>query len=183
MKPATIGVLLAVVLAAGCGGDKSGAGGMGTLPAEAPATVTLVPHDRLASWLPQVDGWQRDQPTSGRISLPAAATNAAASYSRGESRVDIEITDSGGAAPIIEGLITVAGSDFTQQASNGYMKGTTVEGVPAVVSWNHVDKAGDLTLLVNRRFVIHASGTGLDRVETLQDLVTRVDLRKIEAVR
>ena len=68
----------------------------------------------------------------------------------------------------------IAGTTFNQKASNGYMKGTTLGGHPAVESWNHVDRLGDVSVVMSRRFIIHATGTDLDRVETLRSLVEKV---------
>ena len=76
-------------------------------------------------------------------------------------------------------LATVAGTRFIQKAANGYMKGTTIAGFPATESWTHTDKLGDISILVDGRFVVHATGTGLDGIQTLRTLVERVDLAKI----
>ncbi len=142
----------------------------------APPGVTLIPHERLAARIPQLDGWTREAPVSATVSLPAPAAHATATYVRGRARIDLEITDTGGHPDYVGSLAKVAGTTFTQQASNGYLKGATLEGIPAVESWNHVDRLGDISLLVDRRFIVHATGTGLDRIETLRALVTSVKL-------
>lgn len=130
--------------------------------------VALVAHEQLAGFLPAPDEWQRGAISSGSVSLPAPAMNATASYTRGKAHVDLEITDTGGAPDHIEALTKVAGSDFMQKASNGYMKGATLSGFPTVESWNHVDRLGDITILINGRFVVHATATGLDKIEQLK---------------
>lgn len=167
--------LASALTVAACGGTSTDSTPVAAgTPAAAKPSVPLVPHDQLAALLPAMDGWQRGAISSGSISLPAPATNATTAYTRGKARVDLEITDTGGAAEHVEALTKIAGSDFTQQASNGYMKGTTIAGVPAVESWNHVDHLGDITLLIDRRYVIHANATGLDKIETLRELIQKV---------
>ena len=148
-------------------------------PAPAPA-VPLVAHEALAALVPNLPGWTHGPPTSATVSLPAPAAHATATYSRGKARIDLEITDTAGHPDYVGALAKIAGSAFSQKASNGYMKGTTIAGVPAVESWNHTDRLGDISLLVDRRFIIHATGTGLDRVETLKMLVEKVEIGKIK---
>jgi len=176
IRPCVAALCLASVLTlAACGASSTDSAPVSAgTPAATKSSVPLVPHDQLAALLPVIDGWQRGEISSGSISLPAPATNATTAYTREKARVDLEITDTGGAAEHIEALTKVAGSDFTQQASNGYMKGTTLAGFPAVESWNHVDHLGDITLLIDQRYVVHANATGLDKIETLRELIQKV---------
>ena len=111
--------------------------------------------------------------------LPAPAAHATASYTRGKARIDLEITDTGGHPDYVGSLAKVAGSTFNQKASNGYLKGTTIGGHPATESWNHVDKLGDVSVLIARRMIVHATGTGLSGIETLRSLVEKVDPAKL----
>jgi hypothetical protein len=148
-------------------------------PAAVPS-VTLVAHDRLATLVPDLKGWTREPVQAATVSLPAPAAHARTAYTRGKARIDLEITDTGGHPDYVGSLATVAGTSFTQNASNGYMKGTTIGGHPAVESWNHVDKLGDVSVLIARRYIIHATGTSLDGVETLRSLVENVDPAKLK---
>ncbi len=170
------GVLLASIAACGRAPDDNVApppAASGTPPAPG---VALVPHETLLTLVPTLAGWTRSAPTSASVALPAPASHAVAAYSRGQARIDLEITDTGGHPDYVGSLAKVAGTSFSQNAANGYMKGTTLGGHPGVESWNHVDRLGDISVLVDRRFVIHATGTGLDRIDTLRDLVTKVNV-------
>jgi len=145
----------------------------GAAPAPAPA-VKLVSHEMLATFIPVLDGWTREATQAATVSLPAPASHATVAYTRGNARIDLEITDTGGHPDYVGSLAKIAGTTFSQKAANGYMRGTTIGGHPAVESWNHVDRLGDISVLMYRRFIIHATGTGLDRIETLRDLVETV---------
>ena len=171
---AVIACASALIFTAGCRSSTTDAGTAGP---------SLVSHTELAALLPNIDGWQRTSPRSGLVSLPAPATNAATSYARGATKIDLEITDTGGAPEHIQPMSTVAGSDFTQTAANGYMKGTMLGGFPAIESWNHVDHVADLSILINGRFIVHASGTDVDKVETVRQLLEQVDLQKIATLK
>lgn len=145
--------------------------------------VALVPHERLPGLFPEFDGWSRTPPTSSAITLPAPASHATSAYTRGAARIDLQVTDTGGHAELVKTLGGIAGSSFSQTAANGYMKGTTFGGFPAVESWNHVDKLGEISILVEGRFIVHASGTGIDGVATLQQVLERMDFRRLASMR
>ena len=184
---ARAGVLCAILAASGPACGRGQGENVAPQPVAPPATpptavptVPLVPHETLAALLPHLAGWTRSRPMSATVSLPAPAAHATATYSRGKARIDLEITDTAGHPDYVGALATIAGSALSQKASNGYMKGTMLAGAPAVESWNHADKLGDISVLIGRRFIIHATGTGLDRVETLRALVGKVDIKKIK---
>lgn len=157
-------------------------------PAPAPApeaakgtpAVSLVPHEKLATIVPVLDGWTREPIQTATVSLPAPAAHATARYSRGKARIDLEITDTGGHPDYVGSLAKIAGTTFNQKASNGYLKGTTIGGHPATESWNHIDRLGDISVLIARRMIVHATGTGLQSVQTLRDLVGKVDPSKLK---
>jgi len=142
-----------------------------------------VPHERLPGLFPEFDGWQRSAPVSSSVTLPAPASHATSSYKRGAAQIDLQITDTGGDPELVKSLGGIAGTAFSQKAANGYMKGTTFAGFPAVESWNHVDKLGEISVLVEGRFIVHASGTGMDGVEPLKQILERVDLGKLASLR
>lgn len=177
------GVLCLLVVAASCGSSEKTDTGSTASPGGAAARGTLVPHARLSAEIPELDGWKREPPVGASVSLPAPASHTSATFVRGNARIDFEITDTGGAAAHIEALAKVAGTSFAQKAANGYVKGTTVDGFPALESWNSVDRLGDLTVLIDGRFTVHATGTGLDSIETLQKALARTDLKKIAALK
>jgi hypothetical protein len=137
--------------------------------------VTLVGYGKLAAALPAVDGWTREAPSGAEIKLPAPASHVSAGYTRGTSHIDLEITDTGGAKEYLEALSTVAGTAFKQENATGYTKGTTFGGFPALESWNSSDRTSDLTVVIEKRFLVHAAGVNLDRIETLRDFVTKIN--------
>jgi len=136
--------------------------------------VTLVGHEKLATAMPAVESWTRETPSGAEIKLPAPASHVSAGYTRGASRIDLEITDTGGAKAYLEAVSTVAGTSFAQGNASGYTKGTTFHGSPALESWNNGDRTSDLTVIVAKRYLIHAAGSNLDRIETLRDFVGKV---------
>jgi hypothetical protein len=158
--------------ASGAGVDAGGA-------AAKAAAVPLVAHERLEAFVPTLDGWQRGAIAGAAIKLPAPASHVSVSYAKGTARIDLELTDTGGAPEFLEPLSTIAGTSFLQQTTNGYMKGTSVAGFPAVESWSPRDKIGQITILLKNRFMVYADGTGLDDLDPLHRLIARIDLARL----
>lgn len=178
---ALLGITLLGALACGRAEEQNAA------PAPAPDSssakapgVSLVPLEKLATLVPVLDGWTREAIQTATVNLPAPAAHATAGYTRGKARIDLEITDTGGHPDYVGSLAKIAGTAFNQKASNGYLKGTTIGGHPATESWNHVDRLGDISVLIARRLVVHATGTGLTSIETLRGLVAKVDPAKLK---
>ena len=124
---------------------------------------------RNAVWLPKTSSNAEMNGMAGMM-----VSRAEADYGAADKQVNLEVTDTGGHPDYVGSLAKVAGTTFNQKASNGYMRGTTLGGHPAVESWNHVDRLGDISVLMSRRFIIHATGTDLDRIQTLRSLVETV---------
>ncbi len=160
---------LMAIAALGCGGtdvpDEAGPG--------------LTPAARLQALVPTLDGWTRGDVRAQTITEPEAATTATASYTRNEGRLDLEISDTGGTSSMLESLGAMAGSDINREVANGYFKGTTVAGHPAVESWNTVDRLGELTVLVGNRFIVHVGGRALDDAAPMRALVERIALGEL----
>ncbi|MFI5177280.1 MAG: hypothetical protein ACHQO8_01880 [Vicinamibacterales bacterium] len=177
----------AVVVAAACGSSSDRgvpAPRRGSAPASSPAAAAagLVGHRRLEAFVPAVAGWKAGRVAGADVSLPAPASHVRATFTKDAVVVDLELTDSGGEASYVQALASIAGTPFHEEAPNGYMKGTTVAGFPAVESFNRDDNLAEITILINRRFIVHASGTG-GGVESVQDVVSHIDLGGISALK
>jgi hypothetical protein len=157
---------------AACGGSAGPGDSTAAAGSVRPPGLALTPHADLANRLPAVTGWQRGGVSSGPVAMPAAGTHAATSYTQGDARVDLEITDSGGAPEYLSELAKIAGTAFEQKAGNGYIKGTSVADSPAVESWNHVDRLGDVSVIVAGRFIVHGASRGTTDVGPLRAIVS-----------
>ena len=151
-------------------------------PGRGQAAVALAPHASLAALLPQPDDWTRAEVQSGTVGLPAPAAHASTTYTRDEARIDMDITDTAGQPDYVEATATIAGTTFNRESANGYIRGATVGGAPAVESWNHVDRLAEITVLVEGRIVVHASASGLDGIDALRAFIEQVDFARLAAL-
>ena len=93
--------------------------------------------------------------------------------------MELEIADTGGDARAIESLEKLAGSNMNRKVGNGYFKGAVVATFPAIESWNTVDKLGELSVLIRRRFIVHVAGSGLKDAAPMRALAEAVDTSRL----
>lgn len=140
----------------------------------------MMTGNELRALAPEMDGWQRGALNTQTIDVPEVATVLTVSYTRaGGEQLDLEISDTAGKSSMIESLAKMAGSEFNRDTLNGYLKGTTVAGAPAVESLNTQDRIGELTVLVRNRYIIHVGGKHLTDAAPMRALVERVDINKL----
>jgi hypothetical protein len=159
---------LGVVTLAACGGSGNG-------PIDR-STIGVVADRALAALVPEVEGWARGTVSSATVATPDLTAQASASYARGEARIELVLTDTHAEPALLESLASLAGSDVVHEVENGYLKGTTIRGFPAVESWNHDANLGEVTVLVAGRFVASVTGASLDDIATLVRFVEAIDL-------
>lgn len=140
----------------------------------------LMAPDALKAAVPDLPGWDRSAVNAQTIDLPEQATVAGATFTRGDARLDFEISDTKGASGMVESLAAMAGANFHRTLDTGYMKGATVAGAPAIESWNSADRSGELSVLVNKRYIINIGGRGIDDASAMRTLVERMDLARLK---
>jgi len=175
-----VAVLAAGVVACG-GGQEATPAPAAVPPAQTPAApaVTLVSLQDLRASVPQFAGWTRGEITAQEGPAPARTTHVQVTFTRGTEKLDLEIADTGGDERSIESLEHMAGSSVNRTVGNGYFKGTTVATFPAVESWNTVDKLGELSVLIRRRFIINVAGAGLADAAPMRSLAEAVDASRL----
>lgn len=162
-KMSTLALWVCLAVSSACGGNTSNATG-------------LMSASSMKALVPTMDGWNRGVVNAQVIDVPEAAAVVTVSYTQGGATLDLEISDTGGTSSMIESLASMAGSEFNRSMGNGYLKGTTVAGEPAVESWNTEDLLGELTVLVKKRYIIHVGGRGLADAAPMRAVVERIKL-------
>ena len=72
---------------------------------------------------------------------------------------------------------------YEKETQSGYEKSTKICDQPAYGNWNSDDKTGEITTVVNKRFLMTAEGRHLDDIKTLRDVVTHVEIAKQKVAR
>lgn len=154
-------------------GAMAGAGG----------AVEALPADRLKAFVPDTLAGQARQSISveknGAFGLQVS--NAKATYGEGEHSLDLEITDTGGAA----GIMAVAGwANIEESKEEGTRTERTGREGGRIVheEWDSSSKRGEYSIVLGNRFVVKVDGNA-DSLGDLKGAVASVDLAGLEALR
>jgi hypothetical protein len=69
--------------------------------------------------------------------------------------------------------------NYSERSTSGYKKSTTYSNQPGLEDWNADSKHGEITIVVNKRFVVQVVGDGLDSMDALKDVANGMDLNKL----
>ena len=169
------------VASAACAKDDVPAPAAAVTPSATPAApaVALVSLAELRASIPEFPGWTRGEIVAQESTASAQSTHVVTTFTRGGEKLELEIADTGGEKRAIESLENIAGSNTNRTVGNGYFKGTMVGAFPAVESWNTVEKLGELSVLIRRRFIIHVAGAGLKDAAPMRALAQAVDTSRL----
>ncbi|HWO11748.1 MAG TPA: hypothetical protein VNN80_19775 [Polyangiaceae bacterium] len=148
------------------------------------APVDPVKFDALIALLPEPAGWKAAE-AKGQTTTMASwkISNANRRYTKGEGkdaeRVKVDLVD-GGYVPMVYASFTVM-SKVSQESTEGYTKGITVEGYPAVERWTKKSKRVELTILIADRFLLTISGDDTTP-ESVREWPGLIGLSKIAAL-
>ena len=148
--------------------------------------VEPVHYSKLLPFLPEkVAGFVADKPKESATSaMGLKLTEVWRVYHRNSARgpetVTLKITDGAG-----NPFFTAAYADakqFSNESPEGYQKGFTLDGYPAIEQYATATKAGSLSVLIADHDLVEISVQGLDSA-TLQEWWKKVDAKKLAALR
>lgn len=145
-------------------------------------TVDPVDFKQLQAMLPEVAGWEKSRPHAERMTAPVSFAYASMHYKKGGVDISEKITDSGFNQLLIAPLTMMMAAGYAKESDDGFEKSTTVAGYPAFEKMDKSRKRGELTVFVNRRFVVELAGTGVADHAELQAFLQRTDLKKLAAL-
>jgi hypothetical protein len=137
----------------------------------------------LQTFFPDLDGWEKRKPTGERMSAPFAFSQAEVRYSKGDSRIEMKIVDSGFNQLLMTPYAMMLQSGYEKETESGYEKSATVAGQPGWEKWNTGRKDGSVNALVGKRFLLTIEGDNLDGINVLHEAAAKVDLGKLAALK
>ncbi|MBX7247517.1 MAG: YIP1 family protein [Caulobacteraceae bacterium] len=146
------------------------------------AQVQPAPPGTLQELLPgTIAGYTRGE--IGSSSTGAAGMNTAmarASYARGESRIQLSVTDMGGAAAFAQ-LGSAFDVNHTEQQGARYEKVGKVDGRLTTEKYDRAERSGQYSVIVAERFLVEADGTDVD-MTALKAAVASVGYNRLETL-
>ncbi|MDZ4370065.1 MAG: Yip1 family protein [Phenylobacterium sp.] len=138
--------------------------------------------ETLKGYLPAaIGGFTRGDISTGSGGVGAIqGSQAQANYTRGDSRLTLDVTDAGGAAALV-GLAGAFNAQSSQETATGYEKMGQVDGRMTQESYDREARSGEYAVLVGERFWVRAEGSGVT-MDELKAAVAAVGISRLEAV-
>jgi hypothetical protein len=141
------------------------------------ASAPLVPFERLQALLPAVDGWAQSDARGEQQSMGAmSVSKAEAVYRQGDSRIDLEITDTALSQLLLAPMSMFLASGYSERSSEGFKRAAKIGASPGFEEWNSEARDGEVTAVVGNRFIVTARGRDVAGIEAVRGVVEAVDL-------
>jgi hypothetical protein len=132
---------------------------------------------------PEFDGWEKGKPTGERMSAPFKYSQAEVRYTKGDSRVELKMIDSGFNQLLLTPYAMFLTAGYEKETSDGYEKSTKVNGQPGWEKWDSSGKDGELNALVGKRFLVQIEGRGIEDTKLLHELAGKIDMAKLSTLK
>lgn len=137
----------------------------------------------LQTALPEVSGWEREQPRGERMTTPISFSQTEVSYRKGESSIEVKIVDSAFSQMLIAPWAIFLAAGYEKETSEGYEKSVNLGGNPGFERWNSANKDGELNLVVAKRFLVTIDGNNISDTKVLQEFASKVDTGKLASLK
>ena len=142
-----------------------------------------VAFEQLTGVIGDVNGWTRNEPTGEQMNMPVAFSRAEARYQKDQSRVTVEIQDTALSQLLLAPLSMFMVQGFEERSSNGYRRYVEFQGQPAFEEWSKNSNRGELTVIVNKRFVLKGTGTRVENIDAVKQVLGGVDMTKLASLK
>ena len=145
--------------------------------------VEPVRFQELIAILPQVEGWEREEPEGERMTSPFPTATAHADYRNGDARIEVQIIDSAFNQLLLTPIAMFLQTGYSQESTSGYEKSAVVNGQPGWEKWDSRNKSGEVHALVNKRFLVNIEGDNIGDTKVLQDMAAKIDFNRLASLK
>jgi hypothetical protein len=147
-------------------------------------TAKPVDFEELKALLPDIAGWTRsDVHGEQQTAMGMSQSNAKARYTKGESTIQIEITDSTMNQILLAPMAMFITSGYEEKSDDGYKKAVQVGGFPGFEEWEKGAKHGQTTAIVANRFIVAADAHSVEGPDVARKAVESVNLAKLAGLK
>lgn len=146
-------------------------------------TVEPVSFRELQTVLPEVSGWEREEPKGEKMTLPVPFSQTETRYTKGDANVEVKIIDTGFSQLLFAPYTMLLTAGYEKESSSGYEKATTIAGNPGFEKWNKESKDGEITVVVANRFLVSLEGNDITDNKVLQEFVAKMDMSKLASLK
>jgi len=137
----------------------------------------------LIALLPAPADWQTEKPTGERMTAPVSFADASVRMMKGNATITAKITDSAFNQLLVAPFATFLAGNYEHETSSGYEKSVKIGDAPGLEKWDSDTKTGNLTVIVGKRFIVEIDGDSIDNTKVLHDMLDRIDLKKLAAMK
>lgn len=138
--------------------------------------VEPISFKELQAAFPDLAGWEKGKPTGERMSSPVPFSQATVHYTKGDASIEAKLVDSGFNQLLIAPLSFFLAEGYEKETEDGYEKSAKVAGFPGWEKWNTESKRGEVSAVVNKRFIMTVEGDNLPDIKPLYEVVERAKL-------
>ena len=141
---------------------------------------TPVSFKQLQALFPTLPGWTQGKPTGEQMTSPVAFSQAEIRYTKGDSRIELKIIDSGFHQLLLAPYTMFLTAGYERETENGYEKSTKVGTEPGWEKWNTArEVSGEVNAVVAKRFLVQAEGREVEDIKVLHDVLVKMDLVRL----
>lgn len=130
-----------------------------------------------------LSGWEKAKPTGERMTSPVNYSVAKVTYTKGDARIEEEISDSAFNQMLLIPFSMFLTTGYEKETDDGYEKSAKVGEFPGLEKWNSRSKSGELTAIVNKRFIVQVNGHAIPDAKMLRDAMASIDTRKLASLK
>lgn len=149
----------------------------------AQGSAKVVDYEQLKGLLPEVSGWTRSDTKGEQLSMPVSYSRAEARYSKDDSRISLEITDTALSQMLLAPMSMFLATGYSERSDDGFKRAAKIGGFPGMEEWNKNSKHGEVTAVVGNRYIVHGTGEDVASLDPVRQVVEAVNLSKLGALK
>ncbi len=114
--------------------------------------------------------------TSGVLGFKVSTVEA--EYREDDASFEVTIVDVAGVGKLVTGMASWSNFDVDKESKDGYERTTTIDGHKAFEKYNERRERGEISLLVEDRFIITLKGKGVSERQ-MRRALDDIDIRKL----
>ena len=113
------------------------------------------------------------------MTAPVNFAEASVRMMKGDATVTVKITDSALNQILVAPFAMFLAGNYERETDRGYEKSIKIGDIPGFEKWDSGTKSGDLTVIVNKRFIVEVDGSTIDDPKVLREILEKTDLKKL----
>ena len=144
---------------------------------------TPVSFRELQTVLPELPGWTKGKTAGEMMTAPVSFSQSEVTYSKGDARIEVKVMDTAMSALLTMPYRMFMVTGYMKETDDGYEKATVYGGNPGWVKWNSSLKDAEVGLIVGSRFLVTINGNGIDDIKPVEELIAKLNLGKLAALK